>query len=113
TFWYTKGVEALRGGAYQLASIDLEKAIKEGVAPPLAHTRLAESYLELDNKEKARAELYEVSKLAPDLSRLSKGDGLYIEAVRAMEALDYSRAIDRYSQIVRLSPMEPSGYIDL
>ncbi len=30
TFWYTKGVEALRGGAYQLASIDLEKAINEG-----------------------------------------------------------------------------------
>ncbi len=33
--------------------------------------------------------------------------------MRAIDASDYSRAIDRYSQIVRLSPMEPSGYIDL
>ena len=111
--WYKNGTEALRDGAYEQARINLEKAIQAGVNLPLAHARLAETYLELDNKGKAKDELDEVTKLAPDLSSLSKGDSLYVEAVRAIDAGEYPRAIDRYREIMRLSPNEAYPYLDL
>src|SRR5262249_13255794 len=111
--WYEKGVEALRNGAYQQASVDFERAIKAGVGLPMAHARLAECYLELDNKEKAKSELYEFTKLVPDLSMLSKADRIYFEAVQAIDAVDYGRAIDRYKELVGLNPDKAYAYVDL
>jgi serine/threonine protein kinase len=111
--WYEKGVEALRNVSYQEASLDFKKAIDGGINVPLAHARLAETYLELDNKGKASDELYEFFKLVPDLSSLSRVDRLYVEALRAVEKAEYTRAIDRYRQIAELSPNQAFGYIDL
>ena len=111
--WYEKGTEALRNGAYQQARIALERAIKADDEFALAHVRLAEAYIELGNKEKAREELYRFNKLVPDRSKLSQPDRLYVEAVMALPEQDFTGAIKAYSEIARLTPNEPSVYVDL
>src|SRR5437773_10864372 len=79
----------------------------------LAHARLAEAYMELDYKEKAAAELLKVHTLIPDRSALPTLDQLYIEAITAMATADFAGAVGKYQEIAKLTPNEPSVYLDL
>lgn len=114
-YWYEKGTEALRNGAYHQARICLERAVEVKGDLPLIHARLAEAYLELDNKERARESLYRVSRLVPDRSALTRRDRLYVEAIMALAnpTPDYAGAIEIYSELIRLSPDQPHSYVDL
>jgi serine/threonine protein kinase/tetratricopeptide (TPR) repeat protein len=111
--WREEGVKALRNGAYLQARLALEKAIQEDSRYALNHVRLAEAYLELDNREKAREALYTLNNLLPDRSSLPQREQLYVHAVVATEARDYASAVDDYRNIVRLSPGDPQAYLDL
>lgn len=111
--WREEGVKALRNGAYLQARLALERAIEEDGQYALNHVRLAEAYLELDNREKAREALYTLNNLLPDRSSLPQREQLYVHAVVATEARDYAKAIEDYLNIVRLSPGDPQAYLDL
>jgi serine/threonine protein kinase/lipoprotein NlpI len=111
--WYEEGARALRNGAYLQARVALERALQAEDKYPLTYVRLAEAYLELDNREKAREALYNFNKLVPDRSTLSQRDQFYVNAVTATEARDLAGAIDNFQNIVRLSPDDPQAYLDL
>src|SRR5262245_53876379 len=55
--WYDRGAEAIRAGAYYQASKALEHSTELDDSFGLAHARLAETYVEIDNTDKAMEEL--------------------------------------------------------
>lgn len=111
--WYDEGTNALRNGAYYQASMALENAVKADPGFALGHARLAEAYLELDNKEKASAELLQVHSLVSNRLSLPQSDRLYIEAITAIAGADYAGAIEKYKKIAELMPDHADVYLDL
>lgn len=102
---YDDAVEQIHEGAFFRASVILERAVKEGGDSfPLMHARLAEAYAELDNSEKAMAELLRVRELVPDTSALEETDRLRLEAVTAIVKRDYAAAIKNYEALVSIKP---------
>lgn len=111
--WYDTGTNALRDGAYYQASKALERAVEADDKFAMAHARLAEAWAELDYTDKAKDELLRVSALVPDRSVLPKVEALYLEAINATISRDFPRAIQSYSEVVRLMPDKPYTYVDL
>jgi serine/threonine protein kinase/Tfp pilus assembly protein PilF len=109
---YEVGSNALRAGSFFQASKALELAVRSDDQFALAHARLAEAWMELDYMDKAKDELLRVSELS-DRSLFTPVDALYLDAVRATVRRDFARAIEAYSEIVRLNPEQPQVYIDL
>jgi serine/threonine protein kinase/tetratricopeptide (TPR) repeat protein len=102
---YDDAVEQIHEGAFFRASVILERVVKEGGDSfPLIHARLAEAYAELDNSEKATAELWRVRELVPDTSALNEMDRLRLDAVSAMVKRDFADAIKNYEALVSKTP---------
>jgi len=102
---YDDAIEQIHEGAFFRASVILERAVKEGGDSfPLIHARLAEAYAELDNSEKATAELLRVRELVSDPSALNEIDRLRLEAVTAMVKRDFAAAIKNYDALVSITP---------
>ena len=102
---YDDAVEQIHEGAFFRASVILERAVKEGGDSfPLIHARLAEVYAELDNSEKATAELLRVRELAPDSGALNEIDRLRLDAVTAIVKRDFPAAIRNYEVLVSKTP---------
>jgi serine/threonine-protein kinase len=111
--WYETGTNALREGAYYQASKALQQAVSADENFALAHARLAEAWMELDYIDKAKDELLRVTDLTPDRSVFPQLDSLYLDAVTATVRRDFAGAVKSYSEITRLSPMQPQVYVDL
>ncbi len=111
--YYRDGVEALRNGAYYQATRLLERAAQADPEYPLAHARLAEAYLERDERLKAQQHLLRVHELLPNRGSLPPTDRLYVEALTASAAGDRHGAIDKYRQIVALGQGGADARIDL
>jgi serine/threonine protein kinase/tetratricopeptide (TPR) repeat protein len=115
--WYTKGTMALRDGAFYRASKALEQAVKADDKYALAHARLAEAQMELDYADRAKDELLKVGALVPDRSIMPQVDALYLEAINAFATRDFTRAIEAYQQILKLTPNDAPNkaqvYVDL
>jgi tetratricopeptide (TPR) repeat protein len=110
---YEMGTLALRDGAFHQAKVALEQAIRADSKFALAHARLAEALMELDQADLANDALVRVSALVPDRSALPEADRLYLEAVTAIAARDFPAAIEAYRKIAQLAPDQAQVYVDL
>ena len=111
--WYEKGTEYLHNGAYYQASKALSQAVAVDPKYALARARLAQAWTELDYSDRAKDELLEVSTIIGDRSKLSQGDGLYLDAITATVARRFSDAVKTYTELVQLSPDSSPVYVDL
>ncbi len=113
--WYDQGLDAMRAGTYYQASKRLERSIELDDRYALAHARLAETYLEINNTEKAKEELLRAVSLAPNRSALASADALYLDAVGATVTREFAGAINYYRKILDQAPNsdEANAYVDL
>ena len=111
--WYTRGIEAVRQGAYVTGRKALEEAIRLHPTYALAHSRLAEGLSALDEESAAQASLIRVSGLVPDQSRLPPEDRLRLDAIRAMVLRDLDRATEAYTALSKARPADAGALVDL
>jgi serine/threonine protein kinase/Tfp pilus assembly protein PilF len=111
--WYDKGTDALRNGAFLQATKALEQSVANDPRFLLAHARLAEAWTELDYADRAKDEMLQAQPLGAAPSQLPRLDALYLEAIHATVTRDFPGAIKAYSELVRLSPDDPTVYLDL
>jgi serine/threonine protein kinase/tetratricopeptide (TPR) repeat protein len=113
--WYEDGTRAMRDGAFYEARRQLEQSISidDKFAP--SHARLAQTYLELDNIDKAREELLRALSLASDRGSLARTDSTYIDAVSATVGREFTKAIDYYHKLADEAPdsEKASAYVDV
>lgn len=112
--WYEDGARLMRAGAFYEASKQLEKSISIDDGFLLAHARLAQTYLDLDNTDKAREELLRALSLR-DQSGLSSEDSTYVDAVAATVGQQFPKALEHYRKLAdQASDSEKSSaYLDL
>lgn len=113
--WYDRGANAMRAGTYYEASKSLDRSIEIDDRFALAHARLADTYNEIDNTEKAMEELLRALSLVPDRSALAKTDLIYLDAVGATIRRDLDAAIGHYRELVDQTPGldKANAYVDL
>ncbi|MDT4968979.1 MAG: eukaryotic-like serine/threonine-protein kinase [Acidobacteriota bacterium] len=111
--WYDVGTNALRDGAYYQASKALEQAISADDNYALAHARLAEALMELDQVDAAKDELLRVATLSRQQSGLPQLDLAYLNAITATVRRDFPTAIASYREINQLTPDQAHVYLDL
>jgi serine/threonine protein kinase/tetratricopeptide (TPR) repeat protein len=113
--WYEDGTRAMRAGAFYEASKQLEQSISIDDGFLLAHARLAQTYLELDNTDKAREELLRALSLARDQPGISTQDSPYVDAVAATVSQQFPKAIEHYTKLADLAAEseKASAYLDL
>jgi serine/threonine protein kinase/cytochrome c-type biogenesis protein CcmH/NrfG len=113
--WYDQGLVAMRAGTNYQASKRLERSIELDDNYALAHARLAETYLEINNMEKAQEELLRAISLVPDRSALASADAAYLEAVWATIRREFPAAIGYYRKILDEAPDldKAAAYVDL
>jgi serine/threonine protein kinase len=108
--WYERGTDAIRNGAYYQASKMLDQAIAIDGNYALARARLAQSWSELDYTDKAKDELLAAT---GHRNEMSAKDVLYLDAITATVRRDFPSAVKAYSEIVKQSPDDAPGYVDL
>jgi tetratricopeptide (TPR) repeat protein/tRNA A-37 threonylcarbamoyl transferase component Bud32 len=113
--WYDQGLAAMRAGTYYQASKRLERSIELDDRYALSHARLAETYLEINNTEKAQEEVLRAISLAPDRSALATADAAYLEAVAATVRRDFAAAVGYNQKILNQasSGEKANAYVDL
>jgi serine/threonine protein kinase len=112
---YLAGSTALRDGSYLKASKLFQQALDVDSRFPLAHARLAETWMEMDYEQRATDEMLRITELVPNISALPPLDVLYLQAITATVRRNYQGAIDNYQQITRQLPEneKASAYFDL
>lgn len=112
---YQSGIQAQRNGSFLKASKLFAQALQVDQQFPLAHARLAETWMELDYEGRATDEMLRVTELVPNLSSLPPIDLLYLQGITATVRRNYQGAIDNYEEIVRQVPEteKASAYFDL
>jgi tetratricopeptide (TPR) repeat protein len=113
--WYDQGLAAMRAGTYYQASKRLERSIELDDRYALSHARLAETYLEINNTEKAQEEVLRAISLAPDRSALATADAAYLEAIAATLRRDFAAAVGYNQKILNQAPgsEKANAYVDL
>ena len=113
--WYDQGLDAMRAGTYYQASKKLERSIALDDAYALSHARLAETYLEINDTERAQGELLRAISLVPNRSSLSSADAAYLDAVGATVRREFPAAIDSYRKLLdQVSEADKANaYVDL
>ena len=108
-YWYRRGTDALREGAYYTATKALGKAVEIFPEHVLAYARLAEAHAELDDHRLAQENLLRVQLPA----RLSKEERLRIEAIKALVTRDLEAAIAGYAELAQLRSDDAGAWLDL
>ena len=113
--WYEDGTRLMRAGAFYEASKQLEQSISIDDGFLLAHARLAQTYLELDNTDKAREELLHALSLLRDQSGISSQDSAYVEAVAATVSQQFPKAVEQYITLLDQAPdsERANAYLEL
>ena len=112
--WYDKGVSALHDGAYYTAMKRFTEAVKADPGFALAHARLAESYVELDDLSKANVEILLANTLASKERRLTRQETLRLDAVTSVVQRSFREATERYGQLAAEVPgNRATAYVDL
>lgn len=113
--WYERGTAAMRAGTYYQASKALERSIEIDDRFALAHARLAETYLEVDNTDKATQEMLNALSLVPNRSALTTADSKYLDALAAKVRREFPKAIEYYRELADKSqdPDKASALVDL
>lgn len=115
---FAEGVDALRDGTYNKARKLFEDAISLEDRAPLAHAGLAESLVELDDPRKAEGEIALAHSLVVERGGVTELYHLSIGATEDTVRHNLDGAVQKYEQIVRLTPDDDvSGksraYVDL
>ena len=110
---YDLGTTALQDGAYNQASIAFRQAISVEPNFALAHARLAEALMELDQVDDAKDEQLKATTLASDRSRLTSLDSLYLDAITASVRRDFPVATNAYKEIAKQTPNAAHVFVDL
>jgi tetratricopeptide (TPR) repeat protein len=103
---YEFGLQSLREEAYYRASRALESAAANDPSYPLTHLRLADVWLQLDQDDKAKNELLQVTGLLPGLQKLSGVESLYHQAINLMVNGRFVDAVHVYRELVGKAPQE-------
>lgn len=113
--WYEKGLTAMREGTYYQASKMLELSTGLDDAYALSHARLAETYFEINDTERAQQELLRAMALVPNRSSLATMDALYLDAVGATVRREFPAAIESYRKLLDLTPSadQANAYLEL
>ncbi len=114
-YWYNAGTRALHDGSYYAASKALTRAVAADDEFALAHARLAEAYIELDNADKAKDEILRARSLVGEPARLQPAEALYLQAITDTVLRDFAPAIARYQQLAQQAPADEKAqvYLDL
>jgi serine/threonine protein kinase/Tfp pilus assembly protein PilF len=108
--WYDQGLVAMQQGTYYQASKRLERSIGLDDGYALSHARLAETYLEINDSERAMQELLRAISLVPNRSSLATADALYLDAVGATIRREFPAAIDAYRKLLnQVSPADKAN----
>ncbi len=100
---YDAGMQALHNGSYLKASKLFERSIEQDKEFPMAHARLAQTWMELDYQGKATDEMLRVTELVPNMSAPAL-DVLYLQAINSMVRRNYQGAVENFEEIVRRVP---------
>jgi tetratricopeptide (TPR) repeat protein len=111
--WYARGTEAIREGAYQKATLALNRAVHIFPDYVLAYARLADAEAELDDQGAAQAHLLQASDILRDESRLPQIEQLRLRAVRDLVMRHVDSAIVAYQKLAATSPKDASAWLDL
>jgi serine/threonine protein kinase len=98
-FWYQTGTAALRDGTYFRAANALERCVSINPGSALAHARLAESWNELDDSERAKEEMLRALAGQSSHPPARKADALYVDAIHRTLVGDYPGAITAYTEL--------------
>jgi serine/threonine protein kinase len=99
--WYEKGMDALHDGSYYTAMKRFEESVRTDGEFPLAHARLAESFAELDNVERANSEILIANRLVQNTSGLSALESLYLDAITSVVKRNFDGAVRSYGEVIR------------
>jgi serine/threonine protein kinase/Tfp pilus assembly protein PilF len=113
--WYDAGTRALNNGGYYGASKALEQAVADDDGFALAHARLAEAYIELDNVDKAKNEILRAGLHEHEAAYIKPSDALYLQAITSTVLRDFAPAIASYQKIAQQAPEDEKAqvYFDL
>jgi tetratricopeptide (TPR) repeat protein/tRNA A-37 threonylcarbamoyl transferase component Bud32 len=113
--WYDQGLVSMRAGTYYQASKKLEQSIQLDDRYALSHAHLAETYLEIDDTERAKEELLRAIALVPNRSSLASADAAYLDAVGATVRREFPAAIEFYRQLLNQAapPDKANAQVDL
>ena len=111
--YFDQGLFALRDGAYLKARSVLERAVKVDDSWSLAHARLAESWIELDNLDAASREITAAHARVTKDKAVGKLDSLYLQAITQVADGNYAEAEKSYVEIAEREPAEPYVHFDL
>ena len=106
--WYDQGLMAMRAGTYYQAARRLERSIELDDGYVLSHARLAATYVEINNTEKAQEEVLRAISL--DRSTLASADAAYLEAVSATVRREFAAAIGHYQEVLNQTPDQEKAY---
>ena len=109
-FWYERGTQSLRDGAYFQASKMLEQAVKNDDSFALAHARLAEALMELDVTDRARQEMLSAEEGREGLGTL---DQLHLTAIRATVQREFPKAVEAYLTLRQRNSSQQGIDVDL
>jgi serine/threonine protein kinase len=115
---FEEGVGSLRDGTYNKARKLFEDAISLDGKAPLAHAGLAEALSELDNAREAKTEISQARSIAAERGGLPTLNQLSLDATEETIRRNLAGAVQKYEQIVRLTPDEDGpeksrAYLDL
>ena len=96
---YDQAVDALRQGAFFKSSKILQQAVLDDDRFALAHARLAEADMELDNSDHAKDQLIRANDLAKNIA-LPEVDTIRLQAITDTVKRDFAAAVNDYQQIV-------------
>lgn len=111
--WYEQGVAALYDQAPAKARGMLEKAVSIDSRYPLAHARLAQALMELDQYDIARDRLLRAASLTPDRSRLSRRTRLQLEGVEKVVLRDFDAAVKVFQELATETDNDTGALFDL
>jgi len=96
---YDLAVNGLREGAFFKSSKILQQAVLDDDRFALAHARLAEADMELDNADHAKDQLIRANDLAKNIA-LPEVDTIRLQAITDTVKRDFAAAVNDYQQIV-------------
>ena len=106
---YDQAVDALRQGAFFKSSKILQQAVLDDDRFALAHARLAEADMELDNSDDAKDQLIRANDLAKNIA-LPKVDSIRLQAITETVKRDFAAAAENYRQLAATVPDSEKAY---
>jgi len=100
---YDQAVDALRQGAFFKSSKILQQTVLDDDRFALAHARLAEADMELDNSDEAKDQLIRANDLAKNTA-MADTDEIRLQAITNTVQRNFAGAVENYRRLVATVP---------